>query len=173
MQLYRLSTIVFTVLMLTVSCNKEEEPTINPCMNGKLDAGETAVDCGGSCGPCPATDYPYAGFKMNGVPISASVKQLTYADGWSLLVGNDTVSLYLNLGNDGSVNFYPTMNPSGCSAIWNGVTYSSLTSGTYTINQHNVTTQKLSGFFDGNFIRPDSPLDTIVIKDGYFGFLPY
>lgn len=161
---------VFTGLLVITACNKEEEPTINPCMNGQLDAGETAIDCGGNCGPCPETEYPYAGFTINGHAVTASTKQLSYNNGWSLYLATDSVTLQLNLGNDGSVGTY-TMNSSGSTGSLDGVTYPTLHSGVYSISGHNLATEKLSGFFQGKFVRAAN--DTLFITNGFFEFLPY
>lgn len=170
MQWRRLPVIVITGLVLTAGCNKEEEVTIDPCLNGQLDAGETAVDCGGSCGPCPVTDYPYAGFTAGGVTGIASVKQLSYNNGWTLNVATDSISLQLNLGNNGAVGTY-TMSASGSSANVDGVNYNTLASGVFSISEHNTTTHKLSGFFQGKFVRV--PGDTLYVTNGFFEYLPY
>lgn len=42
----------FTVLIALASCNKEG-PTEETCNNNKRDNGETEIDCGGDCEPCP------------------------------------------------------------------------------------------------------------------------
>jgi hypothetical protein len=163
--------IVIIGLLLTVACNKEEEPVINPCMNGQLDPGETSIDCGGTCGPCPDPEYPSAGFSFNGISTSASTKQLTYTNDWKLYVANDSVSVQVNLGNEGVIGTDTTMSASGCYAYLNGVSYPTLVSGIYSITSHNVSTQKLSGFFQAKFVRV--PGDTLFITDGYFNYLPY
>lgn len=170
MQWSKLTAIVITGLVLTASCKKDEEPSIDPCLNGQLDAGETAIDCGGSCGPCPSTEYPYAGFTVNGTALIASSKQLTYNNGWTLNLTADSVTLQLNIGNDGSVGTY-TMSPSGSMASLDGVNYNTLASGIYSISAHNPATEKLSGFFQGKFVRV--PGDTLYITNGFFEYLPY
>jgi len=166
----RFAAIVITGLLLTVACNKEEDPVINPCMNGQLDPGETAIDCGGTCGNCPDPEFPYAGFSYNNVATIASTKQLTYNNGWKLLVTNDSISVQVNLGNDGSIGT-DTMSPSGCHASFNGLSYPTLAFGIYSISGHNTTTQKLSGFFQGKFVRAAG--DTLFITNGFFEYLPY
>jgi len=172
MHVHHLSAIVFTVLVLTVSCKKDEEQAIDVCLNGKLDAGETAIDCGGSCAPCPVTEYPYAGFSVNGTALSASVKEIDYSTVWSLHVANDSVTVQMNLGNNGTVGTYQ-MDPAGCSVVYNGVAYNTMTSGVYSLSSHNTTTHKLSGYFQGKFIRPAFPLDTLYISNGFFEHLAY
>ncbi|ASS49158.1 MAG: hypothetical protein A3D31_04480 [Candidatus Fluviicola riflensis] len=166
----RFAAIVITGLLLTVACNKEEDPVINPCMNGQLDPGETAIDCGGTCGDCPDAEFPYAGFSYNGMATTASTKQLTYNNGWNLAISGDTVSMQLNLGNDGSVGTY-TMSASGSFASYNGLNYPTLVDGVYSISGHNPATQKLSGFFQGKFVRVAG--DTLYITNGFFEYLPY
>ena len=163
----RFMAIVIMGLLLTVACNKEEDPVINPCMNGQLDPGETAIDCGGTCGDCPNTEFPYAGFSFNGVATTASTRELTYNNGWMLDISNDTVSVQVNLGNDGSVGTY-TMNASGCFASYSGLNYPTLVEGLYSISGHNTTTHKLSGFFQGKFVRV--PGDTLYITNGFFEY---
>lgn len=166
----KLAGIVITAGVLTAGCNKEEEPTINPCLNGQLDPGETAIDCGGTCGACPETEFPYAGFTADGATFTASTKQLTYNNGWILSVTADSISLQLDLGNNGSVGTY-TMPAAGSTAQVDGVNYPTLASGTYSISAHNLSTEKLSGFFQGKFVRV--PGDTLYITNGFFEFLPY
>jgi hypothetical protein len=41
--------LVIPAILLIFSACKEEKPVKAPCENGFLDAGETGVDCGGSC----------------------------------------------------------------------------------------------------------------------------
>ncbi len=171
----KLATIVITGLLLTVSCNKEEEPTINPCLNGQLDAGETAVDCGGNCGDCPDTEYPSAGCMLNTSQtnvssISFANKLLTYNNAWYLNINNDSLSVTLNLGNNGAIGSY-SISPTGSSATLNGLNYLTLANGTCSISAHNLTTHKMTGFFNGKFVR--SPGDTLYITNGYFQYLPY
>ena len=172
MRVSNLSTIVFTVLVLTAACKKDDEPTINSCLNGQLDSGETAVDCGGACGPCPSTEFPSAGWNVYTTAISAETKQLTYTDRWMLHLANDSISMNLNLGNNGAVGTY-TMDPAGSNVTYNGITYTNLTSGVFSISWHNTTTHKMSGFFHGKFIRPAVPGDTLRITNGFFEYLPY
>lgn len=176
MQFRSLSAILFTGLLLTVSCKKEKDPEINPCMNGQLDAGETAIDCGGSCGPCPSTELPIAGFTVNlygedETELGASTKILTHPGDWKLQVGNDSIQVNLNLGNTGATGTF-TMSAVGSTASYNGLNYPNLASGTYTISGHNTTTEKMSGFFHAKFSRGVAG-DTLYITDGYFEYLPY
>jgi hypothetical protein len=167
----RFIVIVITGLLLTVACNKEEDPVINPCMNGQLDPGETAIDCGGTCGDCPDTEYPTAGFTFNGAYTTAPTKQLTHASDWKLYVATDTVSVQVNLGNDGSIGTNTQMSASGSYAFLNGVSYPTLVEGSSSITSHNLSTQKLSGFFQAKFVRV--PGDTLHITNGYFNYLHY
>lgn len=169
---YQLSAIVFTVLLLTAGCNKDKEVTINPCLNGKLDAGEMAIDCGGNCGPCPSTEFPYAVFSVYGETVSMSSKQLVHSGNWSLQLANDSIDVQLNLGNSGTTGTF-SMNPAGSEITYNGLHYSILTSGTYSITQHNTTTHKMSGFFHGKFVRPGIIGDTLRVTNGTFEYISY
>lgn len=167
----KLTAIVFTGVLLTAACKKDEDPEINPCMNGQLDAGETAIDCGGTCGPCPSTEYPDAGYMANGDLVSPEDQILAYTSGnWNMLLQNDTAAVSVNLGNTGAVGTFP-INPSGSYASLNGVNYPTLASGTYSISEHNTSTDKMSGFFQGKFVRV--PGDTLYITNGFFEYLPY
>jgi hypothetical protein len=107
---------------------------------------------------------------VNGTAIIASSKQLTYTNGWILNLTTDSVTLQLNLGNNGSVGTY-TMNPSGSASSLDGVNYNTLASGIYSISANNTATEKLSGFFQGKFVRV--PGDTLYITNGFFEYLPY
>jgi len=172
MQLHRIAAIVFTGLVLTAGCKKNDDVEINSCMNGQLDSGETAIDCGGNCGNCPDAEFPAAGFRIYGSTMPAETKQLTYTSGWKLHLNNDSVSVTVNLGNNGSVGTY-NMSPADCSLTYNGISYPTLADGTYSISQHNTSTHKMSGFFDANFLSPTFPGDTLHVTNGFFEFLPY
>ena len=49
-----------TVNIDNVTANAGDAVTVDTCSNGIQDGDETGIDCGGSCGPCPAepTDAP-------------------------------------------------------------------------------------------------------------------
>ncbi len=49
-----IALIALVVFMAMGGCKKE---TLGACGNGKMDAGESGVDCGGGCKPCSAGDY--------------------------------------------------------------------------------------------------------------------
>ncbi len=55
-----------TLSVAIIGCNKEETPE-ETCNNNKRDNGETEIDCGGECEPCP---FP--------ATLTASVEGLTY-----------------------------------------------------------------------------------------------
>jgi hypothetical protein len=165
----KLTAIIITAIVLTAAC-KEDEIKINPCLNGQIDAGETAIDCGGTCGDCPQTEIPTAGFQANGDQITIGTKQLTYNNGWTLSLVTDTITLQLNLGSNPAVGMYP-MPAGGSIANVDGVNYPTLASGSYSITSHNTTTEKMSGFFQGKFVRV--PGDTLYITNGYFNHLAY
>lgn len=42
--------ILLTMAFIVISCSQ------NNCSNGQLDSGETSIDCGGNCPPCPITN---------------------------------------------------------------------------------------------------------------------
>jgi len=166
----KLTAIIITGIVLTAACSKKDDKEINTCLNGQHDPGETAVDCGGTCGACPQTEVPTAGFQINGDPVSAVTKTLTYTNGWSLYLATDTITLQLNLGNTAAVGTYP-MPASGSFASMDGVNYPTLASGIYSISSLNTTDEKMSGFFQGKFVRV--PGDTLYITNGYFNHLAY
>jgi hypothetical protein len=167
----KLFNILLGFSMLLSSACKEEKPTINPCMNGVLDAGETAIDCGGSCGSCPNAEYPSMFAQFNGISQQVIDKSLVHENDEWLLSGSihqDTLQFQLNFGSNGAVGLYPlTAVHTTCTYQGNSYTFAG---GFGAISAHNLTSHKLSGHFQAKFGRN---LDTIRIMNGDFEFLSY
>lgn len=167
----KLFNILLGFSVLAISACKEEEPKINPCLNGILDTGETAIDCGGTCGNCPNSEYPYMFANFNGDSYQVFDKSLVYANGEWLLSGSilhDTLQFQLNFGSNGSVGTYP-LTAANTTCTYQGFSYT-FASGICAISAHNLTAHKLSGHFQAKFGRN---LDTIRITNGDFEFLSY
>lgn len=164
--------LVFPAILLIFSACKEEKPVKAACENGFLDAGETGVDCGGTCPPCVPVEIPLLYVECNGSQVNMSSKSLTYSNGsWSLLISNDTLSIQIALGNSGTVGTYP-LSSAGSYAAKNGVYYLNSSNGTYSISAHDTTNNKMSGFFQTDFSRYGFS-DTLHVRNGQFEFLSY
>lgn len=46
-------TVLLIIVLTVLGCSQQQD-----CSNGQLDSGETGIDCGGNCPPCPATNPP-------------------------------------------------------------------------------------------------------------------
>lgn len=164
--------LLIAILSIFSSCKDKDEP-IDKCSNGFLDPGESGIDCGGNCStPCVPVEPATAFLECNGLPIGITSKTLLYENNnWTLTVGNDTISFQFNLGSNGAIGTY-TMNPIGCLAIKNSTYYTNTTDGIFSISAHNLTSKKMSGFFQANFSR-NGFTDTLRVTNGQFEFLPY
>ena len=166
------NTLFYLAAMIAIfsSC-KEKEVIIDACSNGFLDPGETGIDCGGNCAPCipyePSTIY----LECNGIPMSMPIKTLVYDTSWLLTAANDSLTFQFNLGNSGTIGNFdlPTL---GSFATKNGIFYMNSSNGVYAISAHNLTTKKMSGFFQANFFR-NGFSDTLKVRNGQFEFLSY
>lgn len=163
--------LVIAILSILSSC-KEKTPVVDKCSNGFVDIGENGVDCGGNCPPCAPYEPASVYFECNEIPIVMPSKTLTYQNNtWTLSAHNDTLSVQVNLGSNGSVGNY-TMNPAGNIASMNNIYYLNASNGMYAINAHNTSTKKMSGFFQFDYSRTGYT-DTLRIRNGQFEFLPY
>lgn len=171
MRMKQIPIYLFAMLTIFSAC-KEKEEVIDKCANGFVDIGEDNVDCGGNCPPCAPYEPASVYLECNGSPIAMPSKTLTFANNtWTLNAHNDTLSVQINLGSNGTVGTY-TMNPLGTLGSINNTFYLNASGGTYSINAHNVNTQKMSGFFQVDLSRTGYS-DTLKIRNGQFEFLPY
>lgn len=163
---------IILIAMLSIFSACKEEEVVDKCTNGFLDPGESGIDCGGNCDPCtpyePATLY----LECNGVPLTFSSKTLSYNNSvWTLNCSNDSLNFQFNLGSNGDVGSY-AMNPVGSYAMRDGSTYLNTSNGLYSISTHNLSNQKMSGFFQADFSRSGF-IDTLHVRNGQFEFMPY
>ncbi len=155
-------------MLLFFSACKKDEASIDTCSNGYLDPGEAGIDCGGTCGGnCGQSQPSYVYLECNGIPITMATKTMTLTNGfWSLLAYNDTLTVQFNLGNNGSVAVFP-IQANGSYGELNGNLYLQVQNGTGAFYSHDTLTNKMSGFFQVDFIR-DGTLDTLKIRNGQF-----
>jgi hypothetical protein len=172
----RVLFIVVAMLTIFSSCKKEEEP-VDPCTNGYLDPGEDTPDCGGNCPPCNVSGPEYFTIFIDGQTGSMDSRVLNFDNpGWSLQMSNDSISMQISLGTSGAIqtSAIPAI---GTYAYVNGIEYPIQSNGTYSISEHNVASQNMSGFFGINFVRQisSSPnvYDTLKISGGQFEFFNY
>ncbi len=157
---------IMSAMLLIFSACKEDEP-VDPCTNGFLDPGETTPDCGGNCPPCVTTPITFLNLEVNSVNTSMLNKEMNY-DGtsWSLQLSNDSLNIQLSFGTTGLIATEPIL-ASGSYLYKNGTQYLGQTSGTYTISDHDVSADLMSGFFQIKFFRPGF-VDTLRITNGQF-----
>jgi hypothetical protein len=176
-----------TILLLLISvfilfsC-KPKEDMKDPCTNGFKNPGETNIDCGGGCAPCPTVYFPTVQLNLSGTPSAFSAKSLTFSSNtYSLNFSNDSVICQINLGSNGAINTY-SITPSGTilTKITNyGLpssvtrTYYNITDASCAISEHNTTDKRMSGFFSLKFFQAGSGNDTIVVSAGEFIDLNY
>lgn len=175
----KFSAFFFSLAMLMIfsSCTKEDTETIDKCSNGFLDAGETNVDCGGNCPPCSESHEPFLSVIINDQTSPMTNKVLHYDQGyWALEMSNDSISIQLALGSDGSIGAHP-IQMSGSYAYYNGVNYQQFAGGTCYIISHNSTDKEMSGFFNAKFLHQistnPSVYDTLVLSNGQFEYMTY
>ena len=162
---------ILSAMLLIFSACKEDEP-VDPCTNGFLDPGETVPDCGGNCPPCSTTPITFLHFEVNGVNTSTLTEELNY-DGtsWSLQLVNDSLNIQISFGTTGLISTEPIL-ASGSFLYKNGTQYLGQTDGTYSISEHDVSANIMSGFFQIKFFRPGF-MDTLRITNGQFENFSY
>jgi len=162
---------ILSAMLLIFSACKEDEP-VDPCTNGFLDPGETAPDCGGNCPPCSTTPITFLNLMVNGVNTATLTSDLNY-DGtsWSLQLANDSLNMQIAFGTTGAIGTEPIL-AAGSFCYLNGTQYLGQTDGTYTISDHDVSANLMSGFFQIKFFRPGF-VDTLHITNGQFENFEY
>ena len=162
---------ILSAMLLIFSACKEDEP-VDPCTNGFLDPGETAPDCGGNCPPCSNTPVSFLNLSVNGVNTSMLNYEMDYnGSAWSLQLSNDSLNIQIGCGSTGDVGTFP-IDPAGSYLYKNGTQYLGQTDGTYSISEHDVTEDLMSGFFQIKFYRPGF-VDTLSITNGQFQNFAY
>ena len=164
-------SLLIVILLLTFSCKKKNDD-VDLCKNGFKDIGETGVDCGGSCDPCPVVYLPNAYMKLNGIAVSFENKTISELNGnWFLNCFNDTIQMQFNLGPDISVGNYQ-MQPNNNFAVINGLNYTLTTNGNVGIYVNNTAAQRINGLFQTKFYH-NGMVDTLFVTNGEFVDLPY
>lgn len=172
----RILCLLTAMLTIFSACKKDEEP-VDPCTNGFLDPGETSVDCGGNCAPCTTTQPEYFTLFIDGQIATMTYRELFY-DGtaWSLQMSNDSISMQISLGTSATLQTSPVPT-SGTYAFVNGFEYPIQLNGTYSISEHDLSTQTMSGFFEIDFLRlvsaSPTTYDTLKVSGGQFEFFQY
>ncbi len=163
--------LVLATMLLFFSACKEDEP-VDPCTNGFLDPGEIQPDCGGNCTPCPSTVVSFLTMSVNGSETSMSTKTLAYdGNAWTLQLANDSLNIQLSLGTTGLIATEP-ITTAGTFCYRNGVEYTGQVDGIYSISDHDLSTDLMSGFFQIKFFRPGL-MDTLTISNGQFENFEY
>lgn len=157
---------ILSAMLLIFSACKEDEP-VDPCTNGFLDPGETSVDCGGDCAPCVNTPVTFLNLDVNGINTAMLNYEMDYdGSSWSLQLSNDSLNIQIGFGNTGVVGTYP-IDAAASYLYRDGAQYLGQTDGVYSISDHDVTNDLMSGFFQIKFFRPGF-VDTLEISNGQF-----
>lgn len=163
--------VLLSAMLLIFSACREDDP-VDLCTNGFLDPGETAPDCGGDCSPCSATPVSFLSMNVNGMSTVMSTKDLIYdGNAWSLQLANDSLNIQLSLGTTGAISTEP-IGSFGTFCYKNGVQYIGQSNGIYSISDHDVSNDIMSGFFQITFFRPGLT-DSIHITGGQFENFQY
>lgn len=91
--------LIILLLCILASCAKEPDEASDNCINGFLDGDETAVDCGGSCEPCPTCTDGISNQGETGIDCGGpcQICTITYpatgVGGPNVLAGGDTIWL--------------------------------------------------------------------------------
>lgn len=165
-----INTAFLIATLCLFACQKEEEQTIDPCANGKMDNGETEVDCGGPCTPC--YHYPYLVYRFNGEPMQMNVGTSQYFEKigstWFLIAYFGGAETHLNIGPTLEVGTYP-INPDSSVIYYQG-TAIPLTDGLFGISANDLNQSQLSGNFQAHF---SDGQQLIQIDDAQFEYLKY
>ena len=157
---------ILSAMLLIFSACKEDEP-VDPCTNGFLDPGEDAVDCGGDCSPCVNTPVTFLNLDVNGINTAMLSYEMDYdGSSWSLQLSNDSLNIQIGFGNTGDVGTYP-IDATASYLYRDGAQYLGQTEGVYSISDHDVANDLMSGFFQIKFFRPGF-VDTLEIANGQF-----
>jgi hypothetical protein len=168
---------VTTILIfLLFSCKKKEE-AVDKCTNGFKDPGETNIDCGGKCAPCPTVYFPSVQCLYNGKTTGFSSFELDHSSSnYSLKFYNDSLYVQLNLGIYDTVATYD-ITPNGSFITKSNTsfnyTYNDISSAKVSISEHDKSARRMSGFFTVDFYQANSGADTVRISSGSFTDLLY
>lgn len=83
---YALILILLSLAMI-ISCEKDSSEPSATCNDGLLNQGETGVDCGGPCNPCPIPLNPKMTAVVDNYSWEASSINATYRDDTLRIVG--------------------------------------------------------------------------------------
>lgn len=157
--------LVISIISLVFTSCKKDEPEVDPCTDGFLSVGEEGIDCGGACAPCAEEIVPLATGSVNGADILFAFKNLSKPDNWYFNFGNDSLNVILNFGDGDSLGTRP-IQTIGNSATFNSQSYSTFLGGTVVFAEIDHTNQRLSGFFEAEFM--ENVGDTLKIEDAEF-----
>ncbi len=166
-------SIIFLLLFTLLACNKEEEK--DTCSNGFVDIGETGVDCGGVCPPCPINIFPSVASKFNGAYTSFSTFSFVEdSDIWFLKYQNDTIDVQIRVGDNLFQDSLYTVPSTNSYVLINGINYNGVAnpnlnqpSSTIGISDLDIANQRVTGLFNVIFFRPGTN-DTLRVTAGAF-----
>ncbi len=178
MRLTKLTLIwVLGLLTLFYACDKDPKPQEPSCSDGILNNGESGVDCGGPCAPCPPFTGQVFFAIFNGELTNFNQVQVAYGDTIHIAATTDSVQVNLIFKNltvpDETSQLNPLIYGIMPLVTYNDVEYTQFDS-TYTVvvltkNENN----KLSGLFQLRLPHGLNNMDTLRVINGTFENLPY
>ena len=94
--------IEITVNIDNVTANAGDAITVDTCSNGIQDGDETGIDCGGSCGPCPAepTDAPITPITRNDWDVISIYSDAYTSTGLTNVTWDDSEATEVNIADN-------------------------------------------------------------------------
>ncbi len=159
--------IAIVVSFLLLSCKKDEQS----CQDGVFTPEkEEQMDCGGVCPPCnPHSDdiVSYLSADVNSKSITFGNYHINKTTDWILQFQNDSIVVFLNFGDGDSLGSRPIQVPNS-KAIFKNFNYSTLTEGIVLFSEVNHSNNRLSGYFEAQFVSDIVSTDTLKLSGGQF-----
>ncbi|MDX1445662.1 hypothetical protein [Lishizhenia sp.] len=169
--------VLLGLFVFSFACKEEE--MVDKCADGYLSPGETAVDCGGDCPPCPEPEeISYALAKVNGDKWTFQNYEISYSGNYYFIADfeNDTLAIEVkfNFGNGDTLGARPMMPLNNYVKITdklqsNTDNYTTLGSGTVVFSEIDVVDNQFSGFFEAKLAQGFG--DTVKITNGQFEYV--
>jgi hypothetical protein len=164
-------SVIISLMMVIVSCQPEETqiPVLPDCMDAIQNQGETGIDCGGPCDPCPSvmsakvdgTDWHSAG----------SVNSLVNDSSIIILAGNGSSTLSLIYTGPFTNGTY---NLDAASYVLTATNTNYLSSsGTITFQSWNFESKEVAGTFSFKAFDASGSGDTVNVTNGQFNYVPF
>ena len=172
--LYFFAGLVFVTF---ASCDKKEQLQEPNCTDNVLNNGETSVDCGGPCAPCPEFQNPLFFGVFDGQIINFSNVSVNYGDTVFIHASVDSVQLNLAFKNltipDASGQLFPLVATSQPLVTYNNTDYALFDPGYSVVVLTETDNSKISGLFQLALPHGFNNMDTLRVINGTFENIPY